>query len=87
MTCEEFVAALMEYLEGKLSPEERAEVEAHMDKYPHCVSYRKSYEQSVTIVRVVCRDEEGATESEPLPENLVQAVLAARRQGEGPTRA
>ncbi len=78
MTCREFIEFLMEYLDGQLPAEQRSVFDAHLEECPTCVEYLKSYQQSVELCRAAC--ECSADEPPPeAPEQLVQAVLAARR--------
>jgi len=78
LTCRDFIEFLAAYLVGELSPEERATFEAHPAECPDCVRYLRTYEDAVTLAK-------GAFEpDDPLPadvpDELVQAILAARRK-------
>jgi anti-sigma factor RsiW len=78
MTCREFIDFLMDYLDGQLPADQRAVFDAHMAECPACVDYLNSYRQSVEACRAACEcaDDESLPEA---PEQLVQAILAARR--------
>ena len=78
MTCRELVDFLMDYLEGELPEDQRAEFERHMEDCPPCLVYLETYEEAVRLGKDVCRDEEALTEA---PEELVQAILQVREQG------
>ena len=80
MTCREFVAFLMAYLDEDLPDAEHAEFGRHIDRCPDCVAYLRSYEETVRLGRVACEDPEGPV-PEDAPEALVQAILAARAMG------
>ncbi len=80
MTCREFIDFLMDYLTGELPAEQRACFEEHLGECPDCVAYLRSYEATIRIGKAVCA---GPTEPVPgdVPEELVRAILAARRRG------
>ena len=80
LTCRQFVEYLYDYLLGVLSPERTAEFNAHLAACPSCVAYMKTYEASVRMGRAaLLPSEEGVPPD--VPEVLVQAILAARREG------
>ncbi len=80
MTCREFVDFLMDYLGGELPTEQRTCFEQHLSECPDCATYLQSYEATIRIGKFM-----RAEPSEPLPgdvpEDLVRAILAARRCG------
>ena len=60
-------------------PEEQARTfREHMDECPPCINYLESYRETVRLGREVCRGADDAIPDD-VPEQLVQAVLAARR--------
>ena len=74
LTCRGFVEFLSAYLESNLAPEERATFEAHLAECPDCVRYLRTYEDAVVLAK-------GAFDpSDPVPDKLVQAIVAARRR-------
>jgi anti-sigma factor RsiW len=74
VTCEELIAFLWAYLSGELEPE-RAEIfERHLEICPGCATYLETYRQAVELSRGALDEPEAE-----IPEELVQAVLAARR--------
>ncbi len=79
MTCRELVEFLMEYIEEELPGGQREEFERHLHACPPCVAYLETYKQTVRLGKSVCQ---GPDEPVPkdVPEQLVQAVLAARRK-------
>ena len=81
MTCREFVGFLMDYLEGALPAAVRTEFEKHLRLCPGCIEYLATYEKTVRLAKdaFVCRDP--AAPIEGIPEELVQAILAARKKG------
>lgn len=77
MTCREFIEFLMEFLNGELTPQDRARFEAHLAECPDCVNYLHSYEETVRLGRAAF-EEPNAPLPEGIPEELVQAILATR---------
>lgn len=73
MTCEELIRFLLDYVEGSLTAEEQARFDDHLGDCEDCLAYLRTYE--VTI-----RMEKDTAHVDPndVPEELVQAVLAAR---------
>jgi hypothetical protein len=58
----------------------RARFEEHLAVCPDCVNYLHSYEETVRLGRAAF-DEPDAPLPEGIPEDLVQAILAMRREG------
>ena len=77
MNCREFVDFLMDYVEETLAADQRALFEMHLDQCPPCLTYLETYRETVRLGKQLCRDPEGPVPEEA-PEDLVQAVLAAR---------
>ena len=77
MTCRELVDFLMSYLDGELEPNARRAFEDHLGRCPPCVAYLESYRETVRLGRSLCDPPEGPPPEE-VPEELVQAILAAR---------
>jgi len=78
MNCREFVEFVMEYLEGDLGDRERAVFEGHIEDCPPCLTYLDTYRETVRLGRSVCGPDDDVPAD--VPEELVQAILAARRQ-------
>ena len=79
MTCREFADFMMDYLLGELSSESRAEFEYHLSLCSNCRTYLAGYEESVKLGRRAFDDDDAALPAE-VPEQLVHAILSARRQ-------
>ncbi|MGI9591427.1 MAG: anti-sigma factor family protein [Myxococcota bacterium] len=77
MTCREFVDFLMAYDDGELPESQRSLFEQHMTDCPPCVTYLETYRETARLGRL-CRDPDGPV-PEDAPEDLVRAVLAARK--------
>ena len=82
MTCRTFIEFLMEYLNGELAPQEHAEFEAHLAECPWCVAYLQTYQEAIRMGKIVFADEEKEVPAD-VPEELIQAILAARARGLG----
>lgn len=78
MTCREFTEFIYSYLEGEASAAERQVFEAHIGECPPCLAYLDTYRKTVAIGKAVCEEPEGPVPDD-VPEELVRAVLAARR--------
>ena len=79
MTCRELVQFLMEYLSDELPAEQRAAFDAHLTECPQCVAYLQSYKATVRIGKEVFKHPDETVPDE-VPQQLVQAILAARRK-------
>lgn len=80
MTCRDVIEFLNDYVSGAVSPRERELFEAHLAVCPACVAFLQNYRQVLTLTKdAVPPASHGA--GEPVPEELVQAILAARQTG------
>lgn len=75
--CEEVITFLWAYLSGELPPEKVAEFERHLSVCPSCVNYIETYKKTIELSRGTFQPESG--EGGEMPEDLMRAVLAARR--------
>lgn len=64
ITCRDLVEAVTAYLEGALSPAERARVAAHLAVCAQCVAYVEEMETTIRMARRL-RDRAIATGTEP----------------------
>jgi anti-sigma factor RsiW len=78
MTCRDIIEFLVEYVEGTVSAEERTIFESHLAICPPCVAYLKSYQVTVQLGQsaLACN---GGSDPPPMPDELVAAILAARK--------
>jgi len=81
MRCREFVDLIIDYLEETLPKPQRLEFDRHMSGCSACVAYLKSYRETIRLERTLRRGPEDPPGPD-LPEDLVQAILAARRKAE-----
>ncbi len=78
MTCQELIEFLMDYVDGDLPPAEHGRFEEHLGLCTDCRTYVTSYRETVRLGKMICRP--GRDElPEDVPEDLVQAILEARR--------
>ena len=80
MTCRDFVGFLMEYLDGEVPPAQRETFDAHLRVCPACVAYLRSYRETVRLTRLLAAPADTPVPGD-VPEELVQAILSARRSG------
>lgn len=79
MNCQAMIDFLMDYLDGALPAEEHSSFEAHLNRCPPCKAYMISYRQCIELGKT-CLSCEGEEPTPELPEELVKAILEARRQ-------
>ena len=72
--CEEVITFLWAYLAGELPAEKVFEFERHLSVCPSCVNYIETYKKTVELSRGTFEADE-----EDVPEDLMRAVMAARR--------
>ncbi len=82
MTCRDFVEFLSEYLSDELPARERAEFEAHLAECPPCVAYLDTYQKTIQLGKTAYALPDDQV-PDTVPEELVQAILAARARGPG----
>lgn len=78
MNCRELIEFLVDYRDGHLPPEQRAEFERHLAICGPCVTYLKTYEQTIRLAKCCCGEDRPVPAD--VPEELVKAILAARRR-------
>ena len=78
MTCRDVIEFLLDYVAGTVSAEERTVFEAHLAVCPPCVAYLKTYPATVQLGQRAL-SESDASDSPPIPEELISAILAARK--------
>ena len=78
VTCRKFVEFLLDYTSGALPASQRDEFDAHLAQCVACVAYMKTYAATIELGKAAFRDPDAAVPDE-VPEDLVTAVLEARR--------
>ncbi|RIK63007.1 MAG: hypothetical protein DCC65_16550 [Planctomycetota bacterium] len=81
MTCREFIDFLEAYRSRELPAPQAVEFERHMGLCPSCVSYLRSYEETIRLGRKALCDPEGPVPQDA-PEELIRAILAARKKAQ-----
>ena len=79
MTCRECADFLSDYLAGELPADVVATFERHLTLCPNCVTYLEQLRQTIVAGQKAFEEEPGAPPPE-IPEELIRAILAARRQ-------
>ncbi len=80
MTCKDFITFLMDYLSGELPEGQQALFEKHLEVCDSCVAYLSNYRDTIELSKASMRDLDGPVPEE-VPQDLVAAVLSARRAG------
>jgi anti-sigma factor RsiW len=78
VTCRELADFIGDYLSGELPADARAEFEHHLRLCPNCRRYLAGYEATVALGKAAFDDENAAVPAD-VPEELVQAILDARK--------
>lgn len=77
MTCKDFTELLNDYVEGNLPTARREVFDRHLSICPDCTAYLQSYratmKMSALAMKQVLR-----RQADEMPEDLVEAILAAR---------
>jgi anti-sigma factor RsiW len=80
ITCREFDEFLVGYFDGALPAAQRRRFELHLRLCPECRRYLETYRRTLALTRAALRGDELVPEE--VPEDLVRAILAARRDHE-----
>ena len=78
MTCRELTDFIGDYLSGGLTPSTKAEFEFHLGVCPNCRRYLGDYAATVSLGKKAFADDDAEVPAD-VPEDLVRAILAARR--------
>ena len=78
MTCREFTDFLSDYIDGDLADAARTHFEAHLRGCRDCETYLRNFRETIRIGKAVCKEEHDAVDDH-VPEDLVQAILAAHK--------
>ena len=79
ITCKELVDFLADYYEGELAAPQKQEFDRHLAVCPSCVHYVETYKATIEICRVSLCDDGDALPAD-VPEDLIKAILAARKK-------
>ena len=75
MTCREAIDFLGSYLDGGLAPDIRRRFESHVAVCSQCSEYLETYRRTVRLAKEASRQPD-----EAVPDDLVKAILSARRK-------
>ena len=75
VTCERLIGFLHDYLADELESSQRRAFDRHLELCPSCRAYLETYQTTVELGRAALVEEPAP----PLPDDLVQAILAARK--------
>jgi anti-sigma factor RsiW len=78
VTCREFADFMAEYLSGEIPADVRERFESHLKICENCQKYLEGYEETIRLSRRAFEPDDRPL-SEDVPEDLVRAVLDARR--------
>ena len=79
MTCREFIDFIIDYFEGNLAAPECREFTEHLAECPDCTEYLMSYERTIRLGKAAFAEPDAPLPPD-VPEELVKAILASRRQ-------
>lgn len=81
LSCREICDFMMSFLDGELPAEQLAVFEEHLSLCPPCVQYLDSYKKTIALSKQAVQDPcGGGVPTPPVPEGLIQAILAARKK-------
>ncbi len=75
MNCREVIEFLMDYIDDELPENVKMCFDMHLQMCPPCVEYLKTYKHTILVAKDCCQK---STSCEEIPEQLIQAILAAR---------
>ena len=78
MTCREFADFMADYLAGELPVPTRDAFDRHLSLCPNCRAYLAGYRDTVRLGKAAFDDEDAAVPPS-VPEQLVKAILDARK--------
>jgi len=79
MTCRELVDFLGAYVDEELSSDVRRQFDGHLAACPECAAYLDAYRNTVGLAKDALHDPDEPVPAS-VPEDLVRAILAARRK-------
>lgn len=79
MSCKEVTDFLSEYLDGELPLRQRLVFKVHLLACRNCRRYLAAYSATVRMTQSF-RNQTPSESLQPIPDELVQAILAARRK-------
>ncbi|MFT7464083.1 MAG: anti-sigma factor RsiW [Pseudohongiellaceae bacterium] len=80
MTCQQFSDFIRAWLDGELSEGQRSSFDEHMALCSECAQYLDNYREAMELGKSAYLPLDAEALHAEVPEDLVQAVLAARRR-------
>jgi len=77
VTCRDLVGFLGAYLDGELADDVGRRFDAHLAACAECAAYVHAYAETVRVAQGAFADRDAPVPAD-VPEDLVQAILAAR---------
>lgn len=84
MTCRDALDFLADYLDGRLPLRQRISFGFHLFLCQNCRDYLDGYRKTIQVSRAAFAEPTEALR-EPLPKELIQAILATRPHGRSET--
>lgn len=78
ITCREFEKFIVDYLDDQLSRKQKTVFELHLRMCADCRAYLEAYRRSIQLGQTVFT-EPGQAVPEEVPEELIKAILLARK--------
>jgi anti-sigma factor RsiW len=78
VNCRECAEFLIQFVSGELPEETRAIFLVHLSRCRNCEEYLRQYQDTIVATKMAC-DREERDRMPALPEELVRAILAARK--------
>ena len=77
ISCESFDSFIVDYIDDNLTCDQKLVFLQHLNECPPCKIYLKNYEYRIQISKSIFTTE---TEKLDIPEQLIEAILAAKKQ-------
>ena len=77
LTCRQIIDFVQAFLDGELPPREKTIFELHLTICPDCANYLRNYQTTRALSKLAVEDD---LTPPPIPEDLVQAILIARKK-------
>jgi len=77
--CEEFETFIVDYLEGNLSRRQRIKFDTHLKLCRECRDYLRTYKATIDLTKEQTEIPFSQMGMGKVPEDLIKAVLAARK--------
>lgn len=80
LTCKQLIESLAEYVEGRLSLSRKSAFMLHLFCCGHCRAYLHNYEITIDASKQAFVKLDGDQNTVEVPEDIVQAILKARKE-------